>query len=56
MPTPIDVAAVLAAAGLVPGPDGYDPAALVAAIEGRARGRPPTGPDTGRWWSRPTTG
>ena len=35
MPRMIDVAAVLAAAGLVPGPDGYHPAALAAAIEAR---------------------
>ena len=35
MPKSIDVAAVLAAAGIEPGPDGYDPTALVAAIEGR---------------------
>ena len=31
----VDAAAVLAAAGLEPGPDGYDPTALVVAIEGR---------------------
>ncbi len=36
----VDAAAVLAAAGLEPGPDGHDPAALAAAIEGR-----------GWWWS-----
>ena len=46
----VDAAAVLAAAGLEPGPDGYDPTALVAAIEGRGwrwsveplAGSPPT--------------
>jgi len=35
MPRSVDVAAVLAVAGLEPDPDGYDPAALAAAIEGR---------------------
>ena len=52
MPRPIDVAAVLAAAGIEPGPDGHDPATLVAAIEGRGwrrsveprAGLPPTRP------------
>jgi len=50
MPKSIDVAAVLAAVGLLPGAGGYDPTALVAAIEGRGwrwsveprAGSPPT--------------